>query len=400
MTQEQTGCVARDVVLNDVIDTQGVRLLKDSVILMDENGNVTDAEVQINDDNTFTMNTGKALIKDSRYSICDNDRGGLAEQVMYNPLDCQTQKKMIVEYQVAVIDEMLAGQKVHNTAVINSRENIPASDEEEVEVHSPVLEIVKESDKKEYLSGEKGYYKLTVKQLREDVTDKNIVIEDAFETEGITLIKDSIFVKKNDVELKDIKVEASETGFRIETGTTLSDKDKIEVCYEVIFETESTEQTKVVNTARAKGDISPETSAQNEVYIKMVPRPSVTPTPTETPKPSETPSPALTPTPVPATTPGTCPKMTPAPTKTPVPSYNNGNSGSNGGSYGNSGGYSSGYGSYQNGSVAGSSKTGDTRPFRVMAVLGVLGLILLAGGVLIYRKSLTGRKNIRGIRRK
>lgn len=400
MTQEQTGCVARDVVLNDVIDTQGVRLLKDSVILMDENGNVTDAEVQINDDNTFTMNTGKALIKDSRYSICDNDRGGLAEQVMYNPLDCQTQKKMIVEYQAAVIDEMLAGQKVHNTAVVNSRENIPASDEEEVEVHSPVLEIVKESDKKEYLSGEKGYYKLTVKQLREDVTDKNIVIEDAFETEGITLIKDSIFVKKNDVELKDIKVEASETGFRIETGTTLSDKDKIEVCYEVIFETESTEQTKVVNTARAKGDISPETSAQNEVYIKMVPRPSVTPTPTETPKPSETPSPALTPTPVPATTPGTCPKMTPAPTKTPVPSYNNGNSGSNGGSYGNSGGYSSGYGSYQNGSVAGSSKTGDTRPFRVMAVLGVLGLILLAGGVLIYRKSLTGRKNIRGIRRK
>ena len=139
------------------------------------------------------------------------------------------------------------------------------------------------------------------------------MIEDAFETEGITLIKDSIFVKKNDVELKDIKVEASETGFKIETGTTLSDKDKIEVCYEVIFETESTEQTKVVNTARAKGDISPETSAQNEVYIKMVPRPSVTPTPTETPKPSETPSPALTPTPVPAPTPGTCPKMTPAP---------------------------------------------------------------------------------------
>ena len=406
MIQEQTGCVARDVVLNDVIDTQGVCLLKDSVILMDENGNVTDAEVKINDDNTFTMNTGKALIKDSRYSICDNDRGGLAEQVMYNPLDCQTQKKMIVEYQAAVIDEMLAGQKVHNTAVVNSRENIPASDEEEVEVHSPVLEIVKESDKKEYLSGEKGYYKLTVKQLREDVTDKNIVIEDVFETEGITLIKDSIFVKKNDVELKDIKVEVSETGFRIETGTTLSDKDKIEVCYEVIFETESTEQTKVVNTARAKGDISPETSAQNEVYIKMVPGPSVTPaptvtpTPTETPKPSETPSPAPTPTPVPATTPGTCPKMTPAPTKTPVPSYNNGNSGSNGGSYGNSGGYSSGYGSYQNGSVAGSSKTGDTRPFRVMAVLGALGLILLAGGVLIYRKSLTGRKNIRGMRRK
>ena len=43
LTQEQTGCVARNVTLQDVIDTQGVRLLKDSVILMDEKGNVADA---------------------------------------------------------------------------------------------------------------------------------------------------------------------------------------------------------------------------------------------------------------------------------------------------------------------------------------------------------------------
>lgn len=373
LTQEHTGCVARDVTVNDVIDTQGVRLLKDSVILMDENGNVTDADVQINDDNTFVMNTGKALIKDSRYSICDNDRGGLFEQVMYNPLDCQMQKSMIVEYQAVVIDEALDGQKVHNTAVVNSRENIPASDEEEVEVHSPILEIVKESDKKEYVSGEKGYYKLTVRQLREDVTDSNIVIEDAFENKGATLVKDSIFVKKNGVKLNDIKVEASETGFKIETGTTLSDMDKIEVCYEVVFETESTGSETIVNTAKAKGDSSPETSAQNEVYVKSVPKP---------------------------TTSGTCPKMTPVPTKTPVPSYSNGNGGNGNSSYGSSGGYSSGYGSYQNGSVAGSFKTGDTRPFKAMAVAGILGLGLLAGGVLICRKSAAGRKDEKRMLRK
>ena len=104
LTQEQTGCVARNVTLQDVIDTQGVRLLKDSVILVDEKGNVADADVQINDDNTFLMSTGRTLVRDSRYSICDNDKGGLFEQVMYNPLDCQEQKSMIVEYQAAVID--------------------------------------------------------------------------------------------------------------------------------------------------------------------------------------------------------------------------------------------------------------------------------------------------------
>ena len=124
-------CVARNVTLHDVIDTQGVRLLKDSVVLMDENGNVTDADVQINDDNTFLLSTGKALIKDARYSICDNDRGGLFEQVMYNPLDCRQQKTMIVEYQAAVIDAALAGQKVHNTAVADSNEKIPATGEAE-----------------------------------------------------------------------------------------------------------------------------------------------------------------------------------------------------------------------------------------------------------------------------
>ena len=149
--------------------------------------------------------------------------------------------------------------------------------------------------------------------------------------------------------------------------------DKIEVYYEVVFKTESTEPEKVVNTAKAKGDISPEALAQNEVYVKAAPKPTI---------------------------PGTCPKMTPVPTKTPLPSYSNGNSGSGNSSYGSSGGYSSGYGSYQNSSVAGSLKTGDTRPFKAITAVGILGLGLLTGGLLIYRKSAAGRKDKKGILRK
>lgn len=418
LTQEQTGCVARNVTLQDVIDTQGVRLLKDSVILMDEKGNVADADVQINDDNTFLMSTGRTLVRDSRYSICDNDKGGLFEQVMYNPLDCQEQKSMIVEYQAAVIDAALAGQKVHNTAVADSSEKIPATGETETEVHSPILEIVKESDKKEYASGEKGYYKLTVRQLREDVTDQNIVIEDKLETQGASIVKDSIFVKKNGIELKDAKIEADDTGFVIQTGASLSDMDKIEVCYEVVFKTESTEPEKIVNTAKARGDISPEITAQQEAYVKAKAEPTATPTPSATPKPTETPKltetpkptevpkpteqPKATPTP---SVPGTCPKMTPVPTKAPLASYNGGNnggttSGSGGSSYANSGGYSGGYGSYQGGSMAGSSKTGDVRPFKMMAVLGLLGVGLLTGGVVIYRRTVSGKRNIKGMPRK
>lgn len=382
LTQEQTGCVARNVTIQDVIDTPGVNLQKDSIVLLDEKGNVTDADIQIGDDNTFLISTGKALIKDMQYSICDNDRGTNVEQVMYNPLDCREQKRMVVEYQAAVTDAALAGQKVHNTATANSSENIPAADEEEVEINRPVLEIVKESDKKEYASGEKGYYRLTVRQLREDVADQNIVIEDRLETEGASIVKDNIFVKKNGTELKEAKIEASETGFVICTGAALSDMDKIEVCYEAVFETENTESEKVVNTAKAKGDLSPEVTAKNEVYVKAEVEPTATPEPTKTPVPTEAPkvTPVLTGT-------GTCPKLTQVPAKT-TSSYNNngsnGNSGSNG-SYGSSGGYSSGYGSY--GSTAANSKTGETRPFGTVAVLGLLGLAVLGAGLLILHRT-------------
>lgn len=33
------------------------------MILMDEKGNVADADVQINDDNTFLMSTGRTLVR-------------------------------------------------------------------------------------------------------------------------------------------------------------------------------------------------------------------------------------------------------------------------------------------------------------------------------------------------
>ena len=62
----------------------------------------------------------------------------------------------------------------------------------------------------------KDNYKLTVRQLREDVTDQNIVIEDKLETQGASIVKDSIFVKKNGIELKDAKIEADDTGFVIQ----------------------------------------------------------------------------------------------------------------------------------------------------------------------------------------
>ena len=255
------------------------------------------------------------------------------------------------------------------------------------------------------MSGETGYYTLKVRQLREDVTDENIVITDAFQTEGVKIKKESVLVKKNGTVLKDAKTEISEAGFVIHTGTGLGDSDKLEIYYEAVFETAAKDKQTIVNHATARGDLSTEVQADHEVYVKPALKPSPTPIPTpkpsKTPEPTVTPQPTNTPVPTPTTIPkatptprpnGTCPKLTQIPTNTPVGVIGGGNNGSSGnGGYG-SGGYSSYSSGYQGGYTAGSSKTGESRPFKMMAGLSILGILLLGTGILVFRRSKNGKR--------
>ena len=382
LTQEQTGCVARNVILKDMIETPGVRLLKDSIVLLDEQGKtISAASVEANDENAFFVQTGRNLVKDAHYSIFDRMQGGIMEQVLLNPLELWGEKQMTIEYCAAVIDEKLAGQSVHNISTANSQENISQTGEETVEIHSPILEVVKESDKKEYKVGEKGYFTIVIRQLREDVTAENIVVEDTLASSGAIIKKDSILLKKNGEIIKAAAIEATDSGFRITTGATLSDRDKLEVCYEVLFQ-KLPQNGSVVNTARAWADGTPETEDGNEVCVteKTEPVPSATPTPRPTVSPI--PTPTLKPTGTPIPTAPSCPKLTPAPTGYPGITHNN--SGGNGTSSGNNypGGGNS-FGNYQ----TGGAKTGDERPFAQMARLGLLGALLIPTGIVIYRKA-------------
>ena len=250
---------------------------------------------------------------------------------------------------------------------------------------SPILEVVKESDKKEYKVGEKGYFTIAIRELREDVTAENIVVEDTLASSGAVIKKDSILIKKNGEIIKAAVIEAADTGFRITTGATLSDRDKLEVCYEVLFQ-KLPQNGSVINTARAWADGTPETEDGNEVHVTEEAEPVPSPIPSATPTPRPTASPIPTPTPRPTGTPiptaPSCPKLTPAPTRYPGITHNN--SGGNGTSSGNNypGGGNS-FGNYQ----TGGAKTGDARPFAQMARLGLLGTLLIPAGIVIYRKA-------------
>lgn len=274
VTQDQIGCVAKNVTISDVVDTEGVKLQKNSIVLIDEDGNVIEPEsVDING-NTFTVNTGRNLIcNKSGYTTVDlakaneeADETGYFQNGNYNPLGIEKESKLTLEYAVEVVDEDLAGQTVHNTVTVNSKENIPDEDEHEAPIYGPSLDIVKESDKKEYQVGEEAQYKLTVRELQDNITAKQVVINDAFQTEGMKISKINVRLNGEDLEGAEIE-QTSDNSFTINTYADLSVQDKIEVYYTVVFTDPSLHGQDVVNIATAKGDNTEEEKQDNSVKV-------------------------------------------------------------------------------------------------------------------------------------
>ena len=253
-----------------------------------------------------------------------------------------------------------------------------------------------------------------MRQLKENITEENIVIKDEISTPGATLNPESIVIKKNGEILKDTVIDSSDTGFVIRTGTGLSDRDTMEVCYEVLFELETDGTQTIRNCAGASGDLSGEVSDENEVTV------------TRTNGDGDNGN-------------GDADNGNGDNGNGDNGNGNNGNGDNGNGNNGNgnngngnngngnngngnngngnngtgnnsgsdkggSGGYSSGnggssgyssgsgYGNYGGGSVAGISKTGDVRPFKIMSIIGILGILMMTGGIAVYRKTARGTK--------
>lgn len=274
ITQEVVGCVARDIVINDVIDTPGVRLDKSSIVLIDSEGYVIPvdpANVTING-NTFEIRTGMDLIKEGTYTQVDLDKvdpetgdGGYQQIGGNNPLGIDKESRIRVEYQVEIIDNNLAGQTIHNLVTVNSKENIPDEDEEIVPVYGPALDIVKESNKTQYQIGEEAQYKLTIRQLREDVVAKDVVVTDHFEKPGMEISK--INVRLNGQKLNAEITMNSDNSFTIHTGIDMVDTDKLEVMYTVVFTDPSLRDQDIINVATAKGSNTEEERQDNSVRV-------------------------------------------------------------------------------------------------------------------------------------
>ena len=277
------GTIARNLVFDDTITTEGVKLQKASVILMDSKGNVIKEkentyESTINN-NTFVLKTKKHLVRDEKHDRYDlygkknpetleswNPEG---KEYPGGPITAETQ--MAIEYQMVVTDKELAGKEIDNIATAVSDEALKVTDDEKVTPNPPNPQIEKNADKKVYYYGETATYTIRVTQERDAVTAKDVIIEDKFATEDDFLIdKNSFKVTFNGDDItKDVAITMTEKsdGFSIKTGKDMEDTDVILVTYKATPQVSSIGKD-ITNTALTYGSNTPKVHTTEDVKVE------------------------------------------------------------------------------------------------------------------------------------
>ena len=148
----------------------------------------------------------------------------------------------------------------------------PTSDwvetEKEVTVDGPEMAIEKTSDKNVYGVGETGHYTVKLSQTKENAEAKNVIIEDALQTEGAEILSDTIKVldtKGTDI-TKSVQIATTKASYTIKTGMNLAKDESFTVNYDVKFTSKSLVGKKVKNIAIGKADTG-EVTTDHEVDV-------------------------------------------------------------------------------------------------------------------------------------
>ncbi len=272
ITNRNPGTFMRDLVLKDLVKTEGLEIKEGTVKVISDGQDITkDLDIKYEEGGKgFTINTAYNLknadipcIKIEPYSSLKNLTDKL--EVTY---DAIITDKAALDGQ---LDNNFTAPATKNTNgdVIKDDPQIPSGggeDDEDITIQSPVLAVEKKSDKKQYEVGQTGKYTLKIKQTREGLTAKNVVITDQFVQEkGMKYDQKSMLVKLNGKDVtKDCKVEFTDNSFKITTGKDLSDKDNMEVSYDVFFD----EIGEYTNTVVATADNTNMDQATNVVDVK------------------------------------------------------------------------------------------------------------------------------------
>lgn len=288
VTQINEGCFMRNVKLTDDIQTEGVKLLPGTLIIMDKAGkDVTkDMDVTFNGNKGFHIETGENFAGPSG-TIPPTVKGVSP----YEDLEFNTYLK--IEYSAKLASDDLAGTDVENAAISPATENtnketikddpdIPSGGGEDqaiVPVRGAELKITKASDKRQYKVGETGIYTVKVEQIRPDYAAKNVVIEDRFEEEGMEIQAGSVQVNHEGDDITEdceITLDEDAAGYRVETGRNLAFGEEMRVTYDVAFLSEDLAGQEVTNAALTSADNAGEKETDHVVEL-LEKDPAITP---------------------------------------------------------------------------------------------------------------------------
>ena len=273
-TNTTPGTLGRNLVISDLLHTEGVELQRDSIKIWDSDGNdITDScAIRTNRNKpSFIIETHKNLISstDARttWSFGEQETSG------NNPLGSTGETAVYVDYTVAIADAALAGKTVDNTALaVVDEPNTRTTDDESITVKGAKLRIQKRSDKATYEVGDTAHYELSVSQTREDVTAHNVTLSDSFDDDACADIDiDSIRMFDSEgvaVRPKSIVPQVDDggnvIGFLVETGLDLSDEETIDVAYDAMMKEE---RSQVENRAQADADDAAGDSTRHDVTV-------------------------------------------------------------------------------------------------------------------------------------
>lgn len=247
-TNNNAGTVAKDVKIKDFMNESNmVKIREDSLKVTLDNKDITkDCKITYNDSKDgFEIETGKDLAQS---------------------------QAIVVSYKAEVL-LTAAGKDLVNTTGVNCTNNpewkyaeAPFSPEDP----TPELKIEKKSDKTNYSVGDTGHYTVKVTQTADNATARNVVIEDAFDNKKAIL--DTKTIKLTDSKGKDITkevtIEGTQSGYKIETGKNLAQNEFFTVTYDVLFTDQTLGGEEVTNVAKTHADNVPEKTTTVTVKIE------------------------------------------------------------------------------------------------------------------------------------
>ena len=202
-------------------------------------------------------------------------------------------------FQVSVSEGASAEDVISNTALVKPAENEDLKDpaswdpesfiptntvlhplndwvvtEHEVSIdngENPRLAVTKTSDKDSYSVGDTGKYTIRITNDRKGTTAKQVILSDKFNTEGVSLDKDSVIVTGPDGKKISIKFNKDNAdtynGLMIATGVDLQGGQSMTVTYNVKFTSSSLAGKKVKNSVTVTSSNTNPAKASRTVNI-------------------------------------------------------------------------------------------------------------------------------------